>query len=85
MAIIFLFCKMLKLIIWGFVIYLIYKFVFELVLPVTKATSQMKDKLREMQQQQQAFQQQQTQHQQPSQPESSTTNKDDYIDFEEIK
>ena len=76
---------MLKLIIWGFVIYLIYKFVFELVLPVTKATSQMKDKLREMQQQQQAFQQQQTQHQQPSQPESSTTNKDDYIDFEEIK
>jgi hypothetical protein len=44
---------MIKLIVWGIVIYLIYKFVFELLVPVTKATSQMKDKIQEMQEQQQ--------------------------------
>ncbi len=78
---------MIKLIIWGIVIYLVYKFVFELVVPVSKATSQMKDTLQQMQQQQHSYQQQQ---QQP--PTAATTTKpttssakDDYIDFEEVK
>ncbi len=77
---------MIKLIIWGIVIYLVYKFVFELVVPVSKATSQMKDTIQKMQQQQHSYEQQQ------QQPTAATTTKpttssakDDYIDFEEVK
>jgi hypothetical protein len=77
---------LVKYIIWGFVIYLLYKFVFELVIPVSKATTQVKDKLREMQEQQaqQQYQQQQRvkpQQQQPSEPVKGG----DYIEFEEVK
>jgi hemolysin activation/secretion protein len=77
---------LVKYIIWGFVIYLLYKFVFELVIPVSKATTQVKDKLREMQEQQaqQQYQQQQPvkpQQQQPSEPVKGG----DYIEFEEVK
>jgi heme exporter protein D len=50
---------MFKIILYGFLLYLLYKFIFELVIPVSKATSQVKDKLREMQEQQQRAAQQQ--------------------------
>jgi hypothetical protein len=70
---------MFKMIVYSFLIYLLYKFVFELVIPVSKATSQVKDKIREMQEQQNA--QQHTQTQQTEAPKS----KGDYIDFEEVK
>jgi sortase (surface protein transpeptidase) len=77
---------LVKYIIWGFVIYLIYKFVFELVIPVSKATTQVKDKLREMQEQQA---QQQYQQQQPAKPQQQQPNEPvkggDYIEFEEVK
>lgn len=72
---------MFKIILYGFMLYLLYKFVFELVIPVSKATSQVKDRIKEMQQQQQAQQQQAAQTQQ--QP-RKTTDKD-YIEFEEVK
>lgn len=83
---------MTKLIIYGILLYLLYKFVFELVIPVSKATSQVKDKLKEMQEQQlrqqQQYQQQQAQAaqaqaQQAKQAETKTGG--DYIDFEEVK
>jgi Sec-independent protein translocase protein TatA len=78
---------MFKIILYGFLLYLVYKFIFELVIPVSKATSQIKDKMREMQAQQQA-QQQQYQRQQatqaPAQPEQKAKG-GDYIEFEEIK
>lgn len=80
---------MMKLIIWGFLFYLIYKFVFELVVPVGKATAQMKDTLKEMQEtqkrqyaEQQAFRQTMQQQQQPK---KEATPSDDYIDFEDVK
>ncbi len=80
---------MFKLIIYGFLVYLLYKFIFELVIPVSKATSQVKDKMREMQQMQEAqqarqqeFQRQQaTAAQEPARPKRD----DDYIEFEEVK
>ena len=75
---------MIKLIVWGIVIYLIYKFVFELLVPVTKATSQMKDKIQEMQEQQQKMKQQQEQ-QNSQKKDKSPVDKGDYIDYEEIK
>ena len=80
---------MFKIIIYGFLLYLLYKFIFELVIPVGKATSQVKDKIREMQEQQNAQQQQyrqQTQTTQAQQPASENKVKGgDYIDFEEVK
>jgi len=75
---------MIRLIVWGIVIYLIYKFVFELLVPVTKATSQMKDKIQEMQEQQQKMKQQQEQ-QNSQKKDKSPVDKGDYIDYEEIK
>lgn len=78
---------MFKIILYGFLLYLAYKFIFELVIPVTKATSQVKDKLREMQEQQQrAAQQQQQQQARPEERvQGSGDKKGDYIEFEEVK
>ena len=78
---------MFKIILYGFLLYLLYKFIFELVIPVTKATSQVKSKLREMQEQQQraARQQQQAPPQDRAQAQASGDKKGDYIEFEEVK
>ena len=81
---------MTKLIIYGILLYLLYKFVFELVIPVSKATSQVKDKLKEMQEEQlrqQQYQQQQAQaaEVQAQQAKQAGTKSGDYIEFEEVK
>ena len=82
---------MTKLILYGILLYLLYKFVFELVIPVSKATTQVKDKLKEMQEQQlrqqQQYQQQQAQaaQAQAQQAKQADTKASDYIDFEEVK
>lgn len=80
---------MTKLILYGILLYLLYKFVFELVIPVSKATTQVKDKLKEMQEQQlrqqQQYQQQQAQAAQAQQAKQADTKGSDYIDFEEVK
>jgi energy-converting hydrogenase Eha subunit F len=76
--------KFAELIIWGFIIYLAYKFIFGLLLPVGKAASQMKDNIKKMQE---------TQHQNSHTPEDDSHVKPDtptskggeYIDYEEIK
>ncbi|KAF0242557.1 MAG: hypothetical protein Q8K64_08085 [Sediminibacterium sp.] len=82
---------MFKILFWCLMIYLAYRFIFELVVPVTKTASQLKKKMSEMQQQQ-AFQQKQyaqyNAEQKPEQakPTNSTPPKrDDYIEFEEVK
>ncbi|MBI2284310.1 MAG: DUF4834 family protein [Bacteroidetes bacterium] len=92
--ILYLYTLMFKMILYGFLIYLAYKFIFELVIPVSKATSQVKDNLRKMQEMQQAQQQQYRQQQQQAQAQAqaqqaaakeSAAKSDDYIDFEEVK
>jgi hypothetical protein len=81
---------MFKVLLWGLAIYLLYRFIFGLVIPVTKTASQIKQKMTEMQQQQQqAFEQQEFARKQ-TQPNTKETNstqakKDDYLDFEEVK
>ena len=72
---------MFKIILYGFLLYLLYRFIFELVIPVSKATSQVKDKLREMQAQQEA----QQQRQQATKAHPVEKKGGDYIEFEEIK
>ncbi|HNN32241.1 MAG TPA: hypothetical protein PKJ70_10155 [Chitinophagaceae bacterium] len=52
---------LLKIILWGIVIYYLYKFVFGVVMPVSKATSDMKSKINEMQRAQEQFIKQQHQ------------------------
>lgn len=81
---------MFKVLLWGLAIYLLYRFIFGLVIPVTKTASQIKQKMTEMQQQQQqAFQQQEFARKQaqpqPKETNTSPAKKDDYLDFEEVK
>ncbi|HJV18898.1 MAG TPA: DUF4834 family protein [Sediminibacterium sp.] len=85
---------MFKVLFWCLMIYLAYRFIFELVIPVSRTAGQLKKKMAEMQEQQ-AFQQQytrqnsgQTTRQSPSDPVAHSgkdSRRDDYIDFEEIK
>lgn len=76
---------MIKLIFYGLVVYLIYKLVFELIIPVGKASAQMKEKLQQMQQQQQNFQQQQSGPAAEPQKAANPTTDKEYIEFEEVK
>jgi hypothetical protein len=67
--------------------YLLYKLIFDFVIPVSKATRQIKKNIRNVQAQQQQYyqQSQQTRAEQP-QPERKMPPSDpEYIDFEEVK
>ncbi|TAH06215.1 MAG: hypothetical protein EAZ13_10150 [Sphingobacteriia bacterium] len=82
---------MFKILFWCLFIYLAYRFIFELVIPISKTAGQLKRKMTEMQQNQ-AFQQETHNRSQSQQPQSQQRNsgntavkKDDYIEFEEVK
>jgi sortase (surface protein transpeptidase) len=72
-------------------LYLLYKLIFDFIIPVSKVSSQMRSKMNQMNQQQYQHQRQKQQYQQK--PFADQANKaanarpsaDDYIDFEEIK
>lgn len=74
--------SLLKLIFTFLAIYFLLRFIFNIVLPVSKAATQIKNKMNEMQNRQSA-----ASHSQPSS--AATTNhsevEGEYIDFEEIK
>lgn len=83
----FYFCRM-KIILWGLLIYFLYNLIFKIVVPASKVASQMKDKVREMQQQQEEARkqyEQQQQYQQQAQKATEDRKDGDYIEFEEIK
>ena len=74
---------MLRVLFLIFILYLVYKFVFDFIIPVSKATATVKSKMREMQQDE-------APQQRPNNPgnnaKPSTKNTDaEYIDFEEVK
>ena len=79
---------MLRYLFFAFLIYLAYRLVFHLIIPIYKTTKQVKKQFREMHdrmedhmtQQQQANPQTST-----SQPENRKQQAGDYIDFEELK
>ncbi len=82
--------NLLELLFAGFMLYLLYKLVFGLIMPVSRAASQMKGKINEFQrmQQEQMHQQQASQRapQNPApKPVKKASKEDDYIDFEEVK
>jgi heme-binding NEAT domain protein len=89
---------MMKLIIYGLVIYLLYKVIFEVVVPVSKGVKTVKRSMEQMQRQQaEAYRQTQnggSQSQGPTQPQGNTTPTSprkevivdaEYIEFEEVK
>ena len=67
------------------VIYILYKVIFDFIVPLYNTTKQMKGKMSEMQErmQQQQRAQAEQQRQNPAPKESIT--KGDYIDYEEVK
>lgn len=75
---------MLKILFELFLLYLVYKLIFDFIIPVYQTTKQVKQKMGEMQQQMNRQQQQQpqSQHNASSAP---TSKAGDYIDFEEVK
>jgi type II secretory pathway component PulM len=81
---------MMKVIFYCFLFYAIYRFIFNVVVPVSKASSQIKSTLKEMQAQQaaaaRAQQEQAAQAQRQAKTEATKpAPKEDYIDFEEVK
>lgn len=78
---------MVKYIFWGIILYFFIRFVMGFVIPVFRATRQMRNQVKdfqnkmEEQQRQQSFQQNEAQ----AQTARPKTSKEDYIDFEEIK
>ena len=80
---------MLKVLLYGLLIWFLYNLVFRFIIPIYKTTRQMKQKFREMQN----HMQDQMNHQQPEfttqsrspQKSAAQSQQEDYIDFEEIK
>ncbi|AWO01427.1 hypothetical protein DLD77_06840 [Chitinophaga alhagiae] len=80
---------MLRLLFYIFIGWILYKLVFDFIIPVYRGTKQVRRQVRDMQQHmQEQFRQQQQQQQAPPQPTSPSApkrEKGDYIDFEEVK
>ena len=68
-----------------FLLYLLYKLIFDFIIPVYQTTKQVKKKMGEMQQQMNRQQQQQQQFTAPPTETKSTSKNEDYIEFEEVK
>ena len=77
---------MLRYLLFGLLIYFLYRFIFNFVVPVTRATRDMKKKMTEfqnrMQEQQNGFRQQTAE---PVKQQSGKAAEADYIEFEEVK
>ena len=70
------------------VFYLLYKLVFDFIVPVLKASAHIKTRVNQMNTQQQSYNQQQrnyTSNQEASNQHQAKPSKEDYIDFEEVK
>ena len=69
------------------VLYLLYKLIFDFIIPVYRTTKQVNRKMSEMQSKmnEQMQQQQNKGHSEPPKEKSSQPTREDYIEFEEIK
>jgi Sec-independent protein translocase protein TatA len=67
-------------------IYILYKVIFDFIIPVYRTTKQVKSKMNDMHSRMQEQQSgQSSQHSQEPVKKSTTVSKDDYIDYEEVK
>lgn len=76
-----------RYLLYAFLIYLAYRVVFHLIIPLYKTTKQVKKQFREMHKNMQDHINQQQSYQQttPPEPETRKQQAGDYIDFEEVK
>lgn len=68
-----------------FLLYLLYKFIFDFIIPVYESSKKIKKQFGEMQEKMQNDMRTYQNQQKPSQSEPSSRKEGDYIDFEEIK
>jgi hypothetical protein len=78
-------CTMLKLIFELFVFYLLYKLIFEFIIPVYYTTKQMSKKMNQMQNEMNRQQQSQQAQQTANSEQKPKDIEKEYIDFEEVK
>ena len=77
---------MFKLLVELFLFYLLYRFIFELVIPIFRTTREVKKKMNEFQQNlNRTAENNRTSNESAAKPTASKPPKEDYIDFEEIK
>lgn len=70
---------------WAIGLYILIRFVFNFVIPVFRATRQMKSQMRDFQTRMQNHQEQDFKHANSRQQDKPSVKQGDYIDFEEIK
>lgn len=77
----------LRYILWAISAYILYKFIFDFIVPLVRTSRQIKRQVNEFQSRMQQQQQQESVQQQSNftKKETSTSKADDYIDFEEVK
>ena len=68
-----------------FLLYLLYKFIFDFIIPVYESSKRIKKQFGEMQEKMQNDMKNYQKQQKPTQPEPASKKEGDYIDFEEIK
>jgi hypothetical protein len=70
-----------------FVLYLLYKLIFDFIVPIYQTTKQVKQKVNDIHRNmnEQANQQQRNQYTSATNPTSAKPKSDDYIEFEEVK
>ena len=80
---------MMKMLLYGLLIYFLYKVIFEIVVPVSNGVKSVRQNMEQMQEAARKAQEQQNAHfnQQQAQATKSKTETEDaeYIDFEEVK
>jgi hypothetical protein len=78
---------MIRVLLELFVLYLLYKLIFDFIIPIYQTTKQVKQKVSEIQRNmnEQANQQQRNQYSSAADPASPKPKSDDYIEFEEVK
>jgi Sec-independent protein translocase protein TatA len=80
---------MLKIIVYTFIFWLLYKLIFDFIIPVYQSTKQVRRQMGDIQERmRQQFEQQQQQSAEPQRPQATAAkkaDKSDYLDFEEIK
>jgi Sec-independent protein translocase protein TatA len=74
-----------RILFYAFLIYLAYKLLFELIIPLYRTTKKIKRGIREMQQKMEQQQHQQNGNATSPDPNASKPKAGDYIDFEEVK
>ncbi len=71
---------LLRILFWGFILFMVFRFIFRFVFPILQITKTARDRLQQMQKQMEEMQ-----HKSNPPQQKSTTKEGDYIDYEELK